>query len=155
MTITAELPFENSWDLTYDVEFATKDVNELYTDRGNKIPAKYVFADQFPEGTVIENKDVKSMAAGTNKVEYAITIPAEGLAWAPGKSFNYAVKFSNAVLNGKEIPIENPLLTAAPDGFRQCRRRCQGLQRQHRARNEPCVLWTDPSRRQAGRWPCR
>ena len=113
MTITAELPFENSWDLTYDVEFATKDVDELYSTRGNKIPAKYVFADQFPEGTVIENKDVKSMAAGTNKVEYAITIPAEGLVWAPGKAFNYAVRFSNAVLNGKEIPIENPLLTAS------------------------------------------
>ncbi len=113
MTITAELPFENAWDLTYDVEFATTEVDELYTTKGNKIPAKYVFANQFPEGTVIENKDVKSMAAGTNKVEYAITIPAEGLVWAPGKAFNYAVKFSNAVLNGKEIPIENPLLTAS------------------------------------------
>ncbi len=113
MTITAELPFENAWDLTYDVEFATTEVDELYTTKGNKIPAKYVFANQFPEGTVIENKDVKSMAAGTSKVEYAITIPAEGLVWAPGKAFNYAVRFSNAVLNGKEIPIENPLLTAS------------------------------------------
>jgi hypothetical protein len=53
------------------------------------------------------------MSAGTNKVEYSISIPAEGLVWAPGKAFNYAVKFSNAVLNGKEIPIENPLLTAS------------------------------------------
>jgi Domain of unknown function (DUF1735). len=113
MTITAELPFENSWDLTYDVEFAATDVKELYTTRGNRYPAKYVFADKFPEGTVIENKDIKSMSAGTNKVEYSISIPAEGLVWAPGKAFNYAVKFSNAVLNGKEIPIENPLLTAS------------------------------------------
>ncbi|MBR5384413.1 MAG: DUF1735 domain-containing protein [Bacteroidales bacterium] len=113
MTITAELPFENSWELTYDVEFATADVDELFTTRGNTIPAKYVFADKFPEGTVIENKDVKSMSAGTNTVEYNITIPADGLVWAPGKTFNYAVRFSNAVLNGKEIPIENPLLTCS------------------------------------------
>ena len=113
MTITAELPFENSWDLTYDVEFATPDVDVLSTDKGNRIPAKYVYADSFPEGTVIGNGDVKSMAPGTNKVEYDITIPAEGLVWAPGKAFNYAVRFSNAVLNGKEIPIDNPLLTAS------------------------------------------
>ena len=113
LTVTAELPFENSWDLTYDVEFATTDVDELFTTKGNSIPAKYVFADKFPEGTVIENEDVKSMSAGTNKVEYNITIPADGLNWAPGKSFNYAIRFSNAVLNGMEIPIENPLQTAS------------------------------------------
>jgi hypothetical protein len=115
MTIKAELPFENSWDLTYDVEFAKADVDELFTTRGNSIPAKYVFADKFPEGTVIENQDVKSMSAGTNMVEYNITIPADALVWAPGKTFNYAVKFSNAVLNGKDIPIENPLLTGSID----------------------------------------
>ena len=110
MTITAELPFENAWDLTYDVAFAATDVDELFTVKGNSKPAKYVFADAFPKGTVIGNENVKSMPAGTNKVEYAITIPAEGLAWAPGKAYNYAVRFSNAVLNGKPIPIENALV---------------------------------------------
>jgi hypothetical protein len=111
MTITAELPFENSWDLTYDVEFAATGINELYTTKGNQKPAKYLFADTFPDGTVIGNKDVKSMSAGTNSVEYAIAIPAKGLEWAKDKAYNYAVRFSNAVLNGKEIPIENPLQT--------------------------------------------
>lgn len=111
MTVTAELPFENSWELTYDVEFAVADVDELFTVKGNSKPAKYVFADAFPEGTVIGNEGVKSMSAGTNKVEYAISIPSEGLAWAPGKAYNYAVRFSNAVLNGKQIPIENALAT--------------------------------------------
>ncbi len=109
MTVVAELPFENIWDLTYDVEFATPDVDQLWQTKGNSIPAKYVFADGFPEGTTISNKDVKSMSSGTNKVEYAIEISEDGMKWAPGKAFNYAVKFSNAVLNGKEIPIENPL----------------------------------------------
>ena len=111
MTVTAELPFDNAWDLTYDVEFAASDVDVLFTDKGNSMPAKYVFASKFPDGTVIGNEDVKSMAPGTNKVEYAITIPAEGMAWAPGKASNYAVRFSNAVLNGKQIPIENALAT--------------------------------------------
>lgn len=111
MTVTAELPFDNAWDLTYDVEFAASDVDVLFTDKGNSKPAKYVFASKFPDGTVIGNEDVKSMAPGTNKVEYAITIPAEGMAWAPGKASNYAVRFSNAFLNGKQIPIENPLAT--------------------------------------------
>ena len=111
MTITAELPFENSWDLTYDVDFGVDDVDDLYTSKGNSIAAKYVFASEFPEGTVIGNQDVKSMAPGTNKVEYAIAIPASGLEWAPGKAYNYAVRFSNAELNGKQIPIENELVT--------------------------------------------
>ncbi len=113
MTVTAELPFDNAWDLTYDVAFATPDVEELFTVKGNSKPAKYVFADKFPEGTVITNEDVKSMQPGTNKVEYAITIPADGLNWAPGKAYNYAVRFSNAVLNGKQIPIENALVTGS------------------------------------------
>ena len=111
MTVTAELPFENAWDLTYDVKFAASEVDGLFTTRGNSKPAKYVFASEFPEGTVISNMNVKSMAPGTNKVEYAITIPASGLEWAPGKAYNYAVRFSNAELNGKQIPIENELVT--------------------------------------------
>ena len=109
MTVVAELPFENSWDLSYEVEFATPDVDLLWQTKGNTIPAKYVFADGFPEGTTISNKEIRSMSSGTNKVEYAIEISEAGRKWAPGKAFNYAVKFSNAVLNGKEIPIENPL----------------------------------------------
>lgn len=113
MTVTAVLPFDNAWDLTYDVQFCATDVNELYTTKGNSKPAKYVFADKFPEGTTISNESVKSMQAGTNKVEYAITIPADGLKWAPGKAYNYAVRFSNAVLNGKQIPIENALVTGS------------------------------------------
>ena len=113
MTITAELPFENSWDLTYDVTFAATDVDNLYTTKGNSKPAKYLFASKFPDGTQISNQEVKSMAPGTNKVEYAITIPAEGLQWAPGRVYNYAVRFSNAVLNGKQIPIEHELVTAS------------------------------------------
>ncbi len=111
MTVTAELPFDNAWDLTYDVAFATPDVEELFTVKGNSKPAKYVFADKFPEGTVISNEEVKSMQPGTNKVEYAISIPAEAMNWAPGRATNYAVRFSNAVLNGKQIPIENALAT--------------------------------------------
>ena len=113
MNIVAELPFENSWELSYDVEFATTDVDNLFTTKGNVYPAKYLFASSFPEGTEITNKDVKSMAPGTNKVEYNITITEEGLAWKPGQSYNYAVRFSNAVLNGKEIPIENPLIVSS------------------------------------------
>jgi len=111
MTATAELPFENSWDLTYDVDFCVTDVDNLFTAKGNSKAAKYVFADKFPEGTTVTNEEVKSMAPGTNKVEYAISIPADGLKWAPGKAYNYAVRFSNAVLNGKQIPIENELAT--------------------------------------------
>lgn len=112
MTITAELPFENSWNLTYDIEFGETEVDEILTTRGNLIPAKYVFAE-LPAGTVIENKEVKSMSPGTNKVEYAVTIPS--VEWEPGKAYNYAFVFSNAKLNGIDIPIENPMATASLD----------------------------------------
>ena len=110
MTITAELPFENSWNLTYDIKFGETEVDEILTTRGNLIPAKYVFAE-LPAGTVIENKEVKSMSPGTNKVEYAVTIPS--VEWEPGKAYNYAFVFSNAKLNGIDIPIENPMATAS------------------------------------------
>lgn len=109
-TFTIELPFENSWEFTYDIEWGITEAEALFTTRGNLIPAKYVFSE-FPEGTVIENQNVLSMSPGTNKVEYTITIPTN-VKWEPGKAYNYAVRVSNAVLNGISIPVENDGIAA-------------------------------------------
>ena len=111
MTVSVSLPFDNVFDFTYDIEFGmTEGVNALSTSRGNKIAAKYV-CGAFPEGTVIGNEDIKSMAPGTNKVDYEISLPA--VEWEKGKVYSYAVGVSNAVLNGKQIPVENPVVVGS------------------------------------------
>lgn len=110
MTLTVELPFENAYDLSYDIAFGKKDVNDLFTSRGNLIPARYQFSE-LPEGTLIENREVKNMSAGTNKVEYLITLPETE--WEKGKAYNYAFSVTNAILNGKSIPVVNSTIAVS------------------------------------------
>ena len=114
MTITVELPFDNKWDFEYEIEFGKTDVlndeAHLQTSRGNLFPAKYVWAE-LPEGTVIENKEVKTMAPGVNKVEYVITIPE--VEWESHTAYNYAFEVSGAKLNGKNITVENGFVSCS------------------------------------------
>ena len=105
MYITLELPFDNFAELTYEVEFGKTSglENRTFTEKGNHLQAKYIL-EALPEGTVIENENVSSMAAGTNKVEYKITLPS---GWEKSKSYNYAFEVKNAVLNGRQITIND------------------------------------------------
>lgn len=116
MTIAVELPFDNKWDFEYEIEFGKTDVAvdeaHLLTSRGNLFPAKYVWAE-LPEGTVIENRDVKSMSAGTNRVEYVITLPE--VEWKSRTAYNYAFEVTEAKLNGKNITVENGFVSGSLD----------------------------------------
>ena len=105
MVLTVELPFDNQWDFEYEVEFFKTDVEDVFTTAGNSIPAKYVFASK-PADATIENEDVKTMAPGTSTVSYTINIPS-ATEWKKGTSTNYAFKVHSAVLNGKQINVEN------------------------------------------------
>ena len=103
MYLTLELPFDNFAELTYEVAFGKTEglENRTFTVKGNALQAKYIL-ESLPEGTVISNENVSSMPAGTNKVEYKITLPS---GWEKSKSYNYAFEVKNAFLNGRQITI--------------------------------------------------
>ena len=110
MTLTVELPFNNSWDFSYELDFGKEGAFGMNEGRGNHIPAKYI-CSPLPDGVTVENKSVTTMAPGTNKVEYKITFP-EPAQWKKGVSHNYAFSIKNPVLNGKEIAIGEPAVVS-------------------------------------------
>lgn len=97
--VVVSVPFNNTLDITYDLQIGKSEVVSAEAGEfGNHYPAK-VRLSALPEGTVVTNKDVRSMEPGTNEVRYAITFPE-------GSAGKFPVSLTNVVGNGDEMPIE-------------------------------------------------
>ena len=95
--VVVSVPFDNTLNISYDLVLGKEFVAEPSTAYGNYYPGKMRFAE-FPEGTIVKNSDVRSMAPGTSQVVYSITFPAK----ASGK---YPVALTNVVADGVEMPV--------------------------------------------------
>ncbi|MDO5570226.1 MAG: DUF1735 domain-containing protein [Bacteroidales bacterium] len=99
--VTLKLPFENAWKAEYDIDFGSVEMNEAATGLGNSLPAFYNLSE-LPQGTTIENEDVRTMEPGTSEVTYTVTLPTQT---TPAVQI-YKVVLNNFKLDGVEIPVD-------------------------------------------------
>ena len=102
MDLTVSVPFDNDFDVAWDIEFESASVEAdngtSSTAIGSALEAK-VLRKALPL-EAITNADVKTLEPGINSMSYTVNMP-EG---TPYGIYYFNVKFGNASLNG--APIE-------------------------------------------------
>ena len=103
MAMTVSVPFENNFDIGWDIEFESASVEAdngtSSTAIGSALEAK-VLRKALPL-EAIQNADVRTLEQGSSSFSYNVTMP-EG---TPYGTYYFNVKFGNATLNG--VPIES------------------------------------------------
>lgn len=103
MAMTVSLPFENNFDIGWDIEFESASVEAdngtSSTAIGSALEAK-VLRKALPL-EAIQNADVRTLEQGSSSFSYNVTMP-EG---TPYGTYYFNVKFGNATLNG--VPFES------------------------------------------------
>lgn len=101
MSLTVSVPFENNFDVAWDIEFESASVETANgtssTAAGSALEAKLLRKALPLEA--ITNADVKTLEPGINSLDYTVTMP-EG---TPYGTYYFNVKFGNATLNGASI----------------------------------------------------
>ena len=114
LLLKLELPFENQWEFTYELDFNLSGTFGFSQSKGNLIPAKYVCvpapADLLSQITVGEvaasTLSTFTIPAGSNTAEHVISVPSEYVKAGQREANNYAVGVKNVNLNGREITVE-------------------------------------------------
>ena len=114
VSIKVELPFDNLWDFTYELDFAKSGSYGLSQSKGNLIPAKYVCAPApadllgqiMVDGVAASSLTKFTIPKNSNSAEHVITVPAEYVKAAEREANNYAVGIKNVDLNGRAITVE-------------------------------------------------
>ena len=105
MNLTVSVPFENNFDIAWDIEFESASVEAdngtSSTAIGSSLEGK-VLRHALPL-EAITNADVKTLEPGINSMSYTVTMP-EG---TPYGTYYFNVKFGNATLNGAPIATNN------------------------------------------------
>lgn len=104
-TFTVELPFENIFDIAYELKVVAVDNAEIDSDMATFYEAwnSLGIATDLNTSEVIDlteeavtGFEVQGMSAGTSTVEYTIQVPAE---YANG-AYTIGIQFGNATING-------------------------------------------------------
>lgn len=101
MDLTVSVPFENNFDIAWDIEFESASVEAANgtsaTAAGSSLEAKLLRKALPLEA--ITNAEVKTLEPGISSMSYTVNMP-EG---TPYGTYYFNVKFGNATLNGATI----------------------------------------------------
>ena len=114
VSIKVELPFDNLWDFSYELDFAKSGAFGRSQSKGNLIPAKYVCAPApadllsqiMVDGVAASSLTTFTIPKNSNSAQHEITVPAEYVKAVEREANNYAVGIKNVDLNGREISVE-------------------------------------------------
>ena len=116
IALNVELPFENQWTFSYELDFGKSGAFGLSQSRGNLIPAKYVCSPAPADLLDLIKVDEVSASSlttfsilpGSKTAQHVITVPAKYVRNTENSvPNNYAVGIKSVELNGKEIAVVN------------------------------------------------